>query len=84
MSNKPTQSKISLEPEEVLFLYKNCNASIKSVVFERLKKQGHKYNKLLITKEVSKLKREYNPIIIAEIRSVLKENLGLEFNPKNN
>ncbi|MGJ1407416.1 hypothetical protein [Sphingobacterium siyangense] len=84
MSNKTTPSQIKLEPEEVLFLYKNCNASIKSVVFERLKKQGYNYTKLLITKEVSKLKREYNPVIIAEIRAVLKENLDLEFNPKNN
>lgn len=83
MSNKTTQRQIKLEPEEVLFLYKNCDAGIKSVVFERLKKQGYNYSKLLITKEVSKLKREYNPVIIAEIRAVLKENLDLEFNPKN-
>ncbi len=84
MSNKTTQPQIKLEPEEVLFLYKNCDAGIKSVVHERLKAKGINVSKLLITKEISKLKREYNPVVINEVKVVLKDNLGLEYNPSQN
>ncbi|MGJ1417203.1 hypothetical protein [Sphingobacterium multivorum] len=84
MSNLLNQQTLPVEPEEIVFFFKHCDGNVKNVIFERLKKEHPKITKRLIDKEVTKLKKRYNPLIIGEVRGFLKDQFGLEFNPKNN
>lgn len=79
MSNKMNEKLLQVEPEEVLFFYQHCDASIKNVVFDNLVKTHPNITKRLVDKELTKLKKNYNAAVIHEARRVLKAVKGVQF-----
>jgi len=81
MSNLLNQQNLKVDPEEIVFFFKNCDGNVKNVIYERLKKNHPTISKRLIDKEVTKLKKLYNPLIIMEVRTFLREQYGKEYKP---
>lgn len=71
MSNKLDQKFIEVDPKEILFLYENCDATVKNIIYESLKPKHSTLTKRLVDKELTKLKRRYDAMIINEARRVL-------------
>lgn len=80
MSKEINANRISVEPLEIVFLYENSTPAIKRLIFESLHPKHKEVNLLLINKELSKLKPEYNKLIIDEARRIIKEFKRVEFN----
>lgn len=79
MSKEINANRISVDPLEIVFLYKNSTPAIKRLIFESLHPKHREVTLLLINKELSKLKDEYNRLIIEEARRIIKDFKRVEF-----
>lgn len=80
MSKKNNANRIKVDPLEIVFLYEHSTPAVKRLILESLQTKHKGISLLLINKELTKLKSEYNKVIIEEARRILKEFKQVEFN----
>lgn len=64
-------SRISVSPEELIWLYQNADSAIKKQIKDRLSDEGISVSRELIHKELCTLKTQYHGAIIAKARELI-------------